>query len=474
MSLLNYFRPIREKIGLPDPSGPLSSTVPSSSIAACNAEVIAVLEKVASSGVKQPYCKLSPAQRYEIGKKAAEMGTTSAIRHYKRKYPDLRLTEPTVRRIKNAYLDERKKRPLDSSSDDLLCELPLKKRGRPLLIGDDLDQKVQAYIKDMRKRGCVVNTAIVIAVGTGILMNDASFISRFGSTNIPLTLTKDWAKYILKRMGFVKRRGNTKSKVTVDDFDKLKKLFSLEVRNAVSMDEIPPQLIINFDQTGIHYVPVSSWSMEKEGAKRVEIIGKDDKRQITAVFAATSAGDFLPVQLVYKGTTTRCLPSFQFPSDWHATYSANHWSNEQTMVQYFEKIIFPYLAKKKLELKLASDHPSLLIFDNFNGQCTEDILKLLDSKNINVVIIPANCTDRLQPLDISVNKAAKEFLRAQFQEWYALQIKHQLQSNTEEPLHLRLSVVKPLGAKWMVDLYCYIKSKPEIVCNGFKAAGIVA
>jgi len=43
------------------------------------------------------------------------------------------------------------------------------------------------------------------------------------------------------------------------------------------MDEIPPELVINFNQTGIHYVPVSSWSMEMEQAKRVEVVGKDDK-----------------------------------------------------------------------------------------------------------------------------------------------------------------------------------------------------
>jgi len=44
-----------------------------------------------------------------------------------------------------------------------------------------------------------------------------------------------------------------------------------------------------------------------------------------------------------------------------------------------------------------------------------------------VILIPANCTDRLQPLDISVNKAAKEFLRKQFHQWYAKQVCAQLE-----------------------------------------------
>ena len=74
--------------------------------------------------------------------------------------------------------------------------------------------------------------------------------------------------------------------------------------------KFPPDLIINFGQTGINYVPISSWTMEQEGAKRVEMVAKDDKRQMTAVFAGSLSGDFLRPQL---GKMTRCLPCFQFP-----------------------------------------------------------------------------------------------------------------------------------------------------------------
>ena len=33
---------------------------------------------------------------------------------------------------------------------------------------------------------------------------------------------------------------------------------------------------------------------------------------------------------------------------------------------------------------------------------------------------------------------------------------------------LRMSVVKPLGLQWMIGLYDYLKSKPDIIQNGFK------
>lgn len=99
------------------------------------------------------------------------------------------------------------------------------------------------------------------------------------------------------------------------------------------MDEVPSQLVINWDQTGINYIPVFSWMMEEEGSKRVEVAGKDNKRQLTALFACSMSGDFLPVQLVYQGKTARNLPKYQFPSDWDIAFTPNHWCNESTMHQ---------------------------------------------------------------------------------------------------------------------------------------------
>lgn len=43
------------------------------------------------------------------------------------------------------------------------------------------------------------------------------------------------------------------------------------------MDEICSVMIVNWDQTGINYVPLTCWTMEEEGSKQVELIGKEDK-----------------------------------------------------------------------------------------------------------------------------------------------------------------------------------------------------
>ena len=190
------------------------------------------------------------------------MGVTAAIRYFKKKFPDLSLTEPTVRRLKNLYQEELAKKPLDENSS-AFNEFPYEKYGQPLNVNEEVDCPVQAYIKDLRETGAPVNTAIVIVTGKGIVMDKISDTSN-ASPDIDVYLTKDWAKYLMKHMGMVKRRASTKAKTTVINFNELKETFLQDIKHPMLMDEIPPKLVINFDQTGVHYVPVSSWSMEVE------------------------------------------------------------------------------------------------------------------------------------------------------------------------------------------------------------------
>ena len=69
---------------------------------------------------------------------------------------------------------------------------------------------------------------------------------------------KNCAKSLLYRLGFVKRRGNTKAKVPVEHFEVFKSHILFDIKATVEMKEILLELIINWDQTGIKIVP--SWT----------------------------------------------------------------------------------------------------------------------------------------------------------------------------------------------------------------------
>jgi len=191
-----------------------------------------------------------------------------------------------------------------------------------------------------------------------------------------------------------------KSTITVSNFDEIKDNFLMDIKAVVVMEEVPDDMILNWDQTAIKYIPVSNWTMATEGSKRIELIGQDDKRQITAAFAGTLTGQFLPIQLVYEGKTTKCHPSIEFPKGWHMTHTANHWCNEEKMIEYIKSVIVPYMDDTRERLGLSPIHTGLVILDHFKGQTTQKVLNLLEENHLMYRLVPANCTDRLQPLDV--------------------------------------------------------------------------
>ena len=232
------------------------------------------------------YAAYSPQDRAMLGKYCAEHGATATIRKFKETFPNL--SDSTVRSMRSKYnkLVTNKKRKLDFTEID---EIQSKKRGRPLLLGCELDQKVQHYIKTLRENGAVINTAIVLAAAHGIVAStDKSLLTENGGS---ISFGKNWAKSLLSRMNMVKRKGSTSCKADkIDNFDELKTDFLCKIEDVVSEYDIPSDMIINWDHAGLNVIPVSDWTMEVEGRKRVEIAGLGDKRQITAIFAGSLKG----------------------------------------------------------------------------------------------------------------------------------------------------------------------------------------
>ena len=406
---LDKEKPTKIDTVLPKPDGTLSSVMPMSSIESANVAVKKVMltasrvtEDDEIDGCKRrgTYQHFTSKERLELGKRAAELGIKSTVRYFTTKPGEERTLSPsTLFAWKEKYWYELKQRRSDE--DPSVNELPSKKRGRPLLLGSELDERVQLFLKQLRANGAVINTAIVMATAEGIIQNeDSNLLAKNGGT---IVLSKHWVRSLMTRMNFVKQRGNSKSKVTCTNFEELREQFLFDIKTIIEFEEIPDDLILNWNHTGVNYIPVSSWTMAKEGSKKVEITGINDKRQITVVLTITKTGHYLPPQLIYAGKTCRCLPKVAFLSGWCITHSENHWANEVTTLKYMDEILFPYVRQKKKELGLPAEQTCLVIFDRFKAQCTANVLEALEENHILVVLVPANCTDRLQPLDVSVN-----------------------------------------------------------------------
>ena len=210
--------------------------------------------------------------------------------------------------------------------------------------------------------------------------------------------------------------------------------------------------------------------------KIIPVANSDDKRQITAVLAITLTGEYLPPQVIYQGKTSRYHLKVAFPEEWDVWHSANHWLTEEKMIHYLEKVIVPFVSLREV-LKLDKDTPALAIFDSFKSQTTPAFYSLLQSHNIIAVQVPANCTDKFQTLDVSLNKPVKDEMKKQFQTWYFEQVQKQLQEGVpinQVKVEMPASVMKNLSANWIMSTWESLKSRSEMAVNGFRKAGILS
>ena len=72
------------------------------------------------------------------------------------------------------------------------------------MLGEDLDCQVRSYIKAICEKQGIINTAITVACDEAIVREtDKTLLKENGG---PIELTKVWAKSLLQRINFVKKK----------------------------------------------------------------------------------------------------------------------------------------------------------------------------------------------------------------------------------------------------------------------------
>ena len=101
-------------------------------------------------------------------------------------------------------------------------------------------------------------------------------------------------------MNWTKRKGTTgKIEPSKQLLLEEKLTFQKKISGVIFEHDISKELIINLDQTPLSYVSPGKYTFDVKGVKTVPIKGIDDKRQITATFAISMSGEFLPIQVIY-------------------------------------------------------------------------------------------------------------------------------------------------------------------------------
>ena len=150
-----------------------------------NAAVASIQQEESAKSKRGCYIKLSDEIRAKIGKYSYENGDSAAARHF---------THVLGKHINRSTVRGQELSPKRKAEEDLLItSLPSKKWGRPLLL-EELDQKVQQYLRAIPESGGAVSTAIVLGTARGIILKiNRTLLAEYGGH---VVMTKDWGNNI--------------------------------------------------------------------------------------------------------------------------------------------------------------------------------------------------------------------------------------------------------------------------------------
>ena len=267
MSLLQYY--VKAKV-VPTAEETGIGQKPTAEANKCVAELLERQQLGQSTGKRRATAHSEEAWA-KIGKYASINGTASARRRFKNVLGDL--SESTVRKYKQLYF----LRLLNVMI--LATSLLFHRRSE-----DDHLRWDKAWTPISRSALRLAGTPV--SQGATLTKQGSKDRTVLIDNRGHVSLTRGWALSLLRRMGYIKRKASTKTgKLSNEQFGHRRHKFLLEISGMVRAQGIPDELVLNWDQTGLHLVPSGNWTLEKEGASRVEVVGQNDKHMITATIA---------------------------------------------------------------------------------------------------------------------------------------------------------------------------------------------
>ncbi|KAG9086375.1 hypothetical protein FRC06_003131 [Ceratobasidium sp. 370] len=249
----------------------------------------------------------------------------------------------------------------------------------------------------------------------------------------------------------------------------------------IMLHNIPPELVINADQTGVSYLGTGHKTWELKGVSQVPGFGQDKKRQFTLMVAVMAAGQILPFQAIYKGTTKNSLPSeraqatcksagFVFTSGGH-----KHWSNLKSMQEWVIEDVVVFANKEHRRLGLPPTQKIILIIDCWSVHRGAPFRNWMKEKFpwIILLFIPGGCTSVAQPCDTRVNRVLKHRIKSACVEYLAEVTQNQLR-NGVKPSDVEIDTtpgtLRNASASWIMSAWDWLKDHPQLILDSWESA----
>jgi hypothetical protein len=356
--------------------------------------------------------KTSRPQNWRV---IAEMFTLGAsVESLKRQYPEIGI-DKKGREVSDMCMYMRMRRWKEDFEKELRGGAKIDKVSHPAY-GEKIDKLLVEKMKERISAGVSVDSFIAREHLLVLLKdhNKTALLRENGGSN---TFGVAWAHRFFKRNHLPVRVVTTKMREKPDDFNEKVQTFLDILALTLSTHSVPPSLVVNMDETGVHFISNATRTRAVKGSKRIRLqgVGKD-KAQFTATLAVTEDGSVLGCQFIFAGKTVRCHPKVAPPKGCFYSHTKSHWQEENSLLEWIHKIAIPYRKSVLDRDGLRSDQKMILILDLHYTHKTEAALKTMSENNILPVFIPGGCTDEIQTLDVCVNKAFKTAVKGAFRD----------------------------------------------------------
>ena len=223
-----------------------------------------------------------------------------------------------------------------------------------------------------------------------------------------VTPGKEWAK------SFMSRHANKLSSRLVQNINPKRAQVDSAVINSyfdymeADIEGIPPENIINFDETNLSDDPGRIKAISKRGQKYFDRLLSTSKSSTSIMFAATASGYMLPPFVVYKAQNVYDLWIMGGPKGTRYSCSSSGWFEATHFEEWFFSLALPYIRKLKTDKKV------VLIGDNLSSHFSVRILQTCLDNNILFKCLPPHSTHICQPLDVALFAPMKKHWRQIF------------------------------------------------------------
>lgn len=169
--------------------------------------------------------------------------------------------------------------------------------------------------------------------------------------------------------------------------------------------------VYNMDESGFSTVPTKIGKViALKGMRHVgKLEGAERGTMITMALTVNAAGNSIPPFFLFPRQNMQTSFLDNVPSGTVAYANASGWMCQPEFVRYMRHFIN--------NVKPSPTSPVLLLLDNHASHLSIEAIDIAIANGVHMLSLPPHCSDKLQPLDVSVFGPIKTYYKSQCSAW---------------------------------------------------------